>query len=157
MVMHTFRKNERLGNYRLNSILFSKGKHFFQYPFRVTYFCMPEDSSRKIFSGREIPPGVIFQYPAKCVIGVSKHHVKKATKRNHIKRMVKEAYRKNKSTLYTFLQDRHANCLLALIYVSGKALPFREIEKKVKGVLGKLTEEINEGGLQELPAGTNED
>ncbi len=155
--MHTFRKNERLGNFRLNRILFSKGKHFFQYPFRVTYFCMPENGSHQIFPGREIPPDGIFHYPAKCVIGVSKHHVKKATKRNRIKRMVKEAYRKNKSTLYTFLQGRHANCLLALIYVSGKALPYREIEIKVRGVLGKLAEEINEGGLHELPAGANDD
>lgn len=79
-----------------------------------------------------------FDYPAKCLIGASKRQLKKAVHRNRAKRLTKEAYRKNKSTLYAFLHTKDCVVLLALIYSAGKLLPYDVVENSLQDVLQRL-------------------
>ncbi len=151
--MYTFKKNERLGNFRLRSLLFRKGRHFFQHPFRVVYLCLPREDIPMIFQHRKVfPKNGLFPYPAKCLIGVSGRRIKKAVGRNRVKRLVKEAYRKNKSPFYSFLEQKEARCLFALIYAADKEMGFDDIESSLQKSLHRLQEEIESGGLDGLHA-----
>ncbi len=149
--MYTFKKNERLGNFRLRSLLFSKGRHFFQHPFRIVYLCVPGKDIPEIFGHQKVfAQSGMFHYPAKCLIGVSGRQVKKAVSRNRIKRMVKEAYRKNKSQFYSFLEEKEARCLLALMYTANKEMEYDDIERSLIRSLQKLRQEIGSDGLDDL-------
>ncbi len=165
--MNTYKKSERLCHLRYKELLFSKGESFLLFPFRVSYLMLEQNlepilfqSTVKVFEGIEagrspirqrqnpswphlkLPERALFPYPSKCLIGVSKKNFRLAVKRNRIKRLVKEAYRKNKSAFYTFLEDRDQLCLLGLIYVAPSILPYDEIESKILLILQKLQEKI---------------
>lgn len=149
--MYTFKKNERLGNFRLRSLLFSKGRHFFQHPFRIVYLCVPGEDIPAIFRHRKVfSKSGVFHYQAKCLIGVSGRQVKKAVSRNRIKRLVKEAYRKNKSQFYSFLEEKEARCLLAIMYSANKEMEYDDIERSLIRSLQKLRQEIGSHGLDDL-------
>lgn len=138
------------------------------YPFRIVYYLICEDNLEPLFfkengvvyegnaeqlpellarqnpswPHRRIPPTAIFQEPVKMMVSVPRKNFKRATDRNHIKRLVKESYRKNKSDFYTFLQSRDLRCLLAFVYTSREILPYSETENKIKLTLQKLRDEI---------------
>jgi len=144
--MHTLNKNERLGNYRLRQILFTRGHHFFRYPFRVAWFLAPEDELARAFPGSVMPGNARFRYPAKILVGVSRRNQRKAVDRNRVKRLVKEAYRKNKNLFYPFLQRKQACLLLGMIYV-GKSLPtYAETEAAVRAILTELVGRMEKAG-----------
>ncbi len=137
--MYTFRKNERLGNNRLQSLLFDQGKSFFQYPFRVQYlFFGKKGMDEHLRHQEDHPPGAVFLYPAKCLVSVSKRQMKKAVQRNRAKRLVREAYRKNKNTFYTFLERERCNAMVAFVYTADKILSYNEIQEAVSQSIKKL-------------------
>ncbi len=165
--MNNFKKSERLCHFRLRDLLFKKGNSFLLYPFRVFYHLLDHDlekiffpRSLMIFEGpaigqppirqrqnpswplKKVPEKALFPYPAKCLVGVSKKNFRLAVKRNKTKRLVKEAYRKNKSSFYSFLEDRDKLCLLGLIYVAPTILSYDEIESKILLILQKIKEEV---------------
>jgi ribonuclease P protein component len=133
--MQTLSKSERLGNFRLQKLLFSKGNSFFCHPFRVVYLVLSADME---------PPETrtLFPHPVKTLFSVPARNIRKATARNRVKRLVKESFRKNKSGLYTFLNNRHEVCLIALVYSIREILPYREIESKIRLSLQRLEEAI---------------
>ncbi len=99
-----------------------------------------------MFAGqRSRPDKPGFPYPVKCLVGVSARQVRQAVLRNRIRRLVKEAYRKNKSLLYTFLDREGLVCLLALVYVGKREMSLKEIEEHLQQVLNKLKEIVSQG------------
>ncbi len=137
--MYTFKKNERLGNHRLQSLLFEQGKAFFQYPFRVQYLFLTKKRNEDHLSiEKQHPPGAVFYFPAKCLVSVSKRHLKKAVQRNKVKRLVREAYRKNKNTFYTFLERERYKGVVAFVYTADRILSYNEIEEAVNKSVKKL-------------------
>jgi ribonuclease P protein component len=174
--MQTFNKSERLCNFRYKDLLFKKGDSFFCYPFRVYYLLLQPNlepvffpNSPMVFEGnthteaspeylkqqnpswphRKLHPNAYFHHPAKCLVAVPKKTFKNATDRNQIKRIVKEAYRKNKSSFYTFLQHREVFCLLGLVYAAKDVLPYQETESKIIVTLQKLETLIGGSGSPE--------
>ena len=148
--MHTFKKNERLGNHRLRKILFAQGRHFFHYPFRVQWLCFPREELSQVFPGKLLPGNARFRYPAKFLVSVSRRNKPGAVKRNRVRRVVKEAYRKNKSSFYSFLDKKQAFCLLGMIYV-GKEMPtYAHTVGAVQEILAMLAERIEKEGLDHL-------
>jgi ribonuclease P protein component len=137
--MHTLKKNERLANHQLQSLLFKKGNHFFLYPIRVQWICLPKDRIKEVLPLGENSKSARFDYPVKCLISASKRQLKKAVQRNRAKRLIKEAYRKNKCTLYTFLNTKEHVVLIALIYTARDLLPCNTVEKTVQDALQKLS------------------
>lgn len=140
--MHTFKKNERLANHRLQSLLFCEGNHFFTYPFRVQWICLSKERAEAYVPADKKINSRHFDYPAKCLIGASKRQLKKAVHRNRAKRLTKEAYRKNKSAFYAFLNTKDFVVLLALIYSASKLLPHDAVEKSLQNVLQRLIRNI---------------
>ncbi|OQX81449.1 MAG: ribonuclease P protein component [Bacteroidetes bacterium 4484_249] len=123
--MQTFNKDERLSAEKIIDKLFSGGKSFLIYPYRVVW--MEHETNA--------------QYPAQILISVSKKKFKKAVDRNLIKRRTREAYRKNKSSFYKFLNNQNKNCVFALIYTANEIALYKEIERKINLILQRLQSE----------------
>ena len=121
----TFVKEERLHEKKSMDQLFRNGKSFFIFPFKVFY----------------LPLGTAAHFPAKVLISVPKKNFSRAVDRNRIKRLVREAYRSNKSVLCV---EEKENCrhplLIGLIYTAKVHLDYVEIERKIILILQQLLE-----------------
>jgi len=126
--MQTFKKEERLSSKKVITTLFSRGHSFYISPFKVIWM--------------DIAPSVTdTKIPVQILITVSKTTLCKAVDRNKIKRLCREAYRKNKASLHDFLHENNKQCAFILIY-KGKDIPsFKETEEKIGLILRRLQEE----------------
>ncbi len=130
VLKQTFKKEDRLHSKKRIARLFSEGDNFFIYPFKVVYTTIPETSD----------------YPVQLLISVSKQKFKRAVKRNRVKRLIREAYRKNKSIVYEQVEGEENTLLAGLIYVADTIMDYRQIEKKIILILQRLKnrdEQIN--------------
>lgn len=73
---------------------------------------------------------------ASILISVSKKRFKHAVQRNRVKRMIREAYRTNKSLLNT-----SSRYLIAFVYQSDEIVPFSIVEECMKASLLKISME----------------
>jgi ribonuclease P protein component len=122
----TFTKTEKLCSKMLTDKLFKKGKSFFIYPFKVIYRVVDDNDK---FTG---------SYPAKILVSVSKRNFKRAVDRNHIKRLVRESYRKNKGLLYETLDRKEVKITIGIIFTGKQSPTYAEIEKKIIQVIHRL-------------------
>ena len=77
-------------------------------------------------------------FPAQVAISVSKKSFRLAVTRNLIKRRMREAYRKNKNSLYDHLSSKNISLVL-LIIVKGQTVPdYDSVERSVTDILRKL-------------------
>ncbi|RLD88056.1 MAG: ribonuclease P protein component [Bacteroidetes bacterium] len=129
MLNQDFKKEERLHSKKRIGELFSDGESFFIYPFKVVYHIAPEPSD----------------YPVQLLISVSKNKFKQAVKRNRVKRLIREAYRKNKSTLYLQQNNTGGTLLIGLIYVANTIMDYHQIEKKIILILQRLKKRDEKG------------
>ena len=118
----TFRKDERLRKKILITKLFREGSSFFVYPFRVTWL------------SSDVPGA----FPVQVLVSVPKMVIRKAVNRNKVKRRMREAYRKNKIILYTFLEQNQGTLILALTYTSKEILPYNLLQEKIIVLLQRL-------------------
>jgi ribonuclease P protein component len=121
--MQTFSKNERLCSKPLIDQLIQKGNSFNGFPFKISWMEIPEST-----------------VPVKILISVPKRKFKKAVDRNKIKRLIREAYRKNKHLLIDQLEGKKIICLA--IFVSKSIIDYTETEEKINDVLVRLGNEI---------------
>ncbi|RYG42222.1 MAG: ribonuclease P protein component [Chitinophagaceae bacterium] len=112
----TLGKNERLKSRKLITQLFNEGKSISSYPFRIIYSITPEAG------------------PLKAGFTVSSKNFKKAVDRNKVKRLLREAYRLNKSQL---IRD-DAGINLFIIYTAKEILDFKTIHDKLIVALEKI-------------------
>lgn len=122
--MQTFSKAERLCSKVLIDKLVETGSSFNSFPFRVTWKKVDEGTS-----------------PVQVLISVPKRVYKRAVDRNLLKRLIREAYRKNKMELYRALENKKIH--LMLIYTSKTIIEYTEMEEKIINVLKRLSKEIN--------------
>jgi len=121
-MMNTIPKSESLKSKKLIRLLFTSGKSEFVYPFKMVYHIL--DTEEK--------------HPALILISVGKKKIKTAVGRNRIKRLFREAYRKNKHPLVKLLQEKKMHIALGFIYV-GEQKPEQEfIEKKMVNAIDVL-------------------
>jgi ribonuclease P protein component len=132
----TLGKYERLKSRKLIEQLFSEGKSFSIYPFKVFFL-----SSSDIFSTLEKNSGkkkIILQ----CGVGASARIFKKAVDRNRIKRLMRESYRLQKNALQELLMQ-HDRVLALFVIYTGKDLPeYKLVSEKIALILQRLTKEI---------------
>jgi ribonuclease P protein component len=121
----TFKKAERLHGKKQIDALFNNGDSFFVYPFKVIYLI-------EEFEDKKLP---------QVLISVSRKNFKRAVDRNRIKRLTREAYRKNKVLITNTASDRCISISLGLIYTAKTILSYAEIEKKIILLLQRLSEQ----------------
>ena len=126
--MQTFKKEERLRDKKSIKELFEQGNGFYVAPFKVVWIKTIFESS----------------FPAKILITVSHRNFKKAVDRNRIRRVTREAYRKNKSILYEKLNDSEKKIAFMLIYTGKIIIPYKEVEDKIILILQRLAKENEE-------------
>ena len=98
-----FPKYERLCKENDIEALFRKGKGFSVYPYRVVIL-FRRDESRPV--------------TVRVLVSVSKKRFHHAIKRNRVKRLVREAWRKNKAPLYEVCRRDNISVDVALIYTA---------------------------------------
>lgn len=120
---HRLPKQERLHSFGALRRLFSEGRGGFIYPLRyMVYMEGAEDSSAE----------VLFSTPKKFL--------KRANKRNLIRRRMREAYRLNKGILLDSGNEFEAD--IALIYSSKEVLDYQTIENATKKILHNIVERM---------------
>ena len=124
--MYTLCKTERLCSKILIEELLKSELSFVKYPFRVVY----KISSQKT------------DFPARIAISVSKKRFKRAVKRNRIKRLVREAYRLNKTTFYSELPNEITVDIL-FIYLDQSLPTYAKTEKAIRSALKKISLQLS--------------
>jgi len=108
---HTFSKEERLKSQKDIAELFSCGKSLFSYPVKWVYLEKEGDRNP----------------PVRMGVSVSRRRWKRAVDRNRIKRLLREAYRLNKSKIVSTLsENEYLNGML--LYVAKEKLSLLQIE-----------------------------
>jgi ribonuclease P protein component len=124
--MYPFKKEERLCSKILIEKLFSEGKTFVCYPFKINYFFIVQKQN----------------VPLQLLISVSKRNFKSAVKRNYIKRQIRESYRINKDKICNTLMNGNLNLLISLTYINKEISDSSIIQEKVKKLMVMLEEVI---------------
>ena len=120
----TFRKPERISFQREIGSLFEHGEAFISYPLRIVYL------EQKPFSGASVS----------VLISVSKKKFKSAVKRNRMKRLIREAYRLNKTSVIQHFQEKESGLLIAFLFIGNEICGWKEIEAAMKKALSLLKE-----------------
>jgi ribonuclease P protein component len=124
----TLGKSERLKSRKQIEKLFSDGKSFAVFPYKVFYNTTNDQQ----------PTASALQFGT----GVSARNFKKAVDRNKIKRLTREAYRLQKKALYQLLIEKKLLLNVFFVY-TGKELPeYKLVFEKVKIALQKLSKGI---------------
>lgn len=77
------------------------------------------------------------------MVSVPKRYFKRAVKRNHIKRQVREAYRLNKHILAEALgENDRKKVAVCFIWTDDRLRTSQEVHEKVKNLLSRLSERI---------------
>lgn len=122
----TFRKKERLCSRKTIQALALKGKNIQHYPIRMIW--LPATFEK----------GIMLQ----AAFTVPKRKFSNAVDRNKIKRRMKEAYRKNKSKVYSLLTDIDRQFALLFVYTGKEIADYSETEKKIITILHQFAEDI---------------
>ena len=123
MSRQTLPKEQRLHKKKEIEQLFEKGKGFNFYPFRVVVYMHDTEENASI---------------PRLLVSVSKKRFHHAVKRNKVKRLVREAWRKNKTQLMIRCDEQKKILDVALVYTATIILSYEEIEKKIKQLALRL-------------------
>lgn len=123
----SFGKAYKLCNKRQIDELFVSGRSQKQYPLVAKY--------DRVTLTSEVP----FQ----MVITAPKRTFKSAVQRNRIKRICREAVRKNKTELETWLKDHDYQLGIFLLYTGKEEMPLSKLERKTADLFRKIIDDLH--------------
>ena len=115
-------KYERICKENDIQALFDQGKGFSIYPFRVIY----------LFRRENLP------VTCRLLVSVSKKRFHHAIKRNRVKRLMRESWRKNKANLYEICRRDNISVDVALVYTATVIHSYEEMCAKTKKAVNEL-------------------
>ncbi|MDG2195023.1 MAG: ribonuclease P protein component [Polaribacter sp.] len=130
MMKFTLGKAERLKSKKLIDRLYEEGTSIKVFPLRMV-FLQTEHTS---------------EFPAQVGVSVSKRNFKNAVDRNRIKRLMREAYRKQKHTVYNELDIPY---IFMISYLGKTAQKHDVIEDKMDKLLVLFLQEIKKLTVKE--------
>ncbi|MBQ6772184.1 MAG: ribonuclease P protein component [Bacteroidales bacterium] len=116
-------KYERICKENDIQALFKKGEGFSVYPFRVIFRFLP---------GADKPATV------RLLVSVSKKRFRHAFKRNRVKRLMREAWRKNKAPIYEICQRDNISADVALVYTATLIHSYEEMSNKTSKAVQEI-------------------
>ena len=128
----TFTKAERICSKLLIDKLFTGGNaSMAAFPLRAVYmFIDAEDEKLSLKS------------PISVLISVPKRKLHLAVDRNRLKRQVREAYRRNKQSLYALMEEKKLQLAIAFICISDQPSETEQVTRAVKKVLRRIEESV---------------
>ena len=121
-----FGKEYKLCSQKVIQSIFDEKKSVKAYPFLIHYSLIPLTSDAS------------FQ----ITVSAPKRNFKKAHDRNRIKRLMREAIRKNKLILEPFLLENKKQVALFMIYTAREEIPYDILFKKTTLLFTQLIKEI---------------
>ena len=103
--------------------LFDKGEGMTVYPYRVVF----------LFRNNENRP-----VTCRILVSVSKKRFHHAFKRNRVKRLIRESWRKNKAPLYEICRKDNISVDVALVYTATVIHSYEEMYDKTKKTVNEL-------------------
>ena len=165
MTAQTLTRAERLRSLKVIRRLFEEGRSGFVYPFR--YIWLKEESAENVeVAAGEGASVVVTEGSAGTVLAssvsgegegasvgsdavaggvgvlfsVPKRFLKRANKRNLVRRRAKESYRLNKTILTEAVGDRRVR--IALVYSTKKIHEYKTINNAVERILGEISRNL---------------
>lgn len=126
--METLSKQERLFKRKCIESLYAHGKSIKTPAIICLYINNSEDS----------------EFPAQALFTAPKKRFARAHDRNRIKRLIKEAYRKEKQPLYDHLNNKGEKLSLAFIFTGNRIPDYDYVEQKIKYLIRQLISVTNQ-------------
>lgn len=136
MLRYTFSKQERISGKKQFEVLVKEGKSFSVFPFRVVWMETGKDQL----------------FPAQVAFAVPKRNFKSAVKRNRVKRILRESYRRNKAFFYQDLEKRNMHMKAMFIYIPRELPKLKETDGKIILTLRRLIKAADAGNDGHSPA-----
>ncbi len=121
----TFGKKEKLKSQVLITRLFAEGRSINKYPLKLVYIPLSQNE----------PPHL------KTAVSVPKRNFKKAVERVYLKRLMREAFRKNK---YLVTSDLKSSFALMFIYTAREKVSYERLVFATEDILKRLSERITQ-------------
>ena len=123
----SYKRSEKLKGRKAIAEIFIRNKTISAGPFRAFYNSPAQNTGAGVKAG----------------VGVSSKNFKKATDRNRIKRLMREAYRNNKQALYDVCMEGLPGGLTVFFLFTGKEIPeLTFTASKMKILINKLADEL---------------
>lgn len=133
---YTLSKSDKLKSTKAIEQLFKEGKSFSAFPFRVLYLEAPASSFVKY---TETGASVL-----QTAFSVSKKYFKKATDRNRIKRLMREAWRLQKNGLANKINTGNKSLKVFIIYTGNELPEYDLVFEKTAAIIKRLIKICNE-------------
>lgn len=145
MSEQTLTRAERLRSLKVIRRLFEEGRSGFVYPFRYLWLAAEDEGATEIdkASATEIVGASTTEVVSggvEVLFSVPKRFLKRANKRNLVRRRAKEAYRLGKGEIVAAAGKRKVR--IALVYSTKKIHEYRTINNAVERILGEISRNL---------------
>lgn len=121
-IRHKYNANQKLKSKKLLEQVFAKGNTFLVFPVKVFFLLHANTGNTNLQAG----------------VGTGKRNFKKATQRNRIKRVLREAFRLHKHALEQHLQQNNISMAVFLLFIDKEMPSSKVIDEKMKLIMQKL-------------------
>lgn len=145
MSEQTLTRAERLRSLKVIRRLFEEGRSGFVYPFRYLWLAAEDEGATEIDKASttevvEASTTEVVSGGVEVLFSVPKRFLKRANKRNLVRRRAKEAYRLGKGEIVAAAGKRKVR--IALVYSTKKIHEYRTINNAVERILGEISRNL---------------